>query len=246
MPDIKELVKQLGADQETAYKAEKALRELVTRASAPDQDSERKEIASALAGELMARREKQKKEDPDEYQHSPRVRSTVARLLSLVMTDESIMALMGCLRDLQVRESARYALDTSVSRGTTKALILALDEVGPEFRVGVVGALARRRTDEVLKVLQGVAADDPDEDVRWAAIEALGNFPEPANDAIIREGGQGWRSRSRVLVARLRLADTLRKAGKLSEAGEIYRSIRSSDAPAHYRRAADIGLKETA
>jgi HEAT repeat protein len=241
MADIKELVKKLDADQETAYQAEKALRELVARASAPGREAARDEAAQALAAELNAKQGEKR----DQPVHSARARSKVASLLGFVMTGDALMALMSSLRDLDVRESARCALDFYGTQAATKALILALDEVGPEFRVGVVGALGRRRTPEALRALQDAARDDSDEQVRLAAVDELANFAEPANDEIISQGGRGRRSRGRILSARLHLAATLRQAGQSAEANRIYRSIQSGEAAPHHKRAAELGLKET-
>lgn len=238
MPDVKELIKQLGADQETAYKAKKALYEQVTRASAPGKEAQRGELAQALATELTAKPDPKK----GEYTYPGPVRTKIAYLLSFVAGEPQVMALMDALRGLDTREAARFALDFAPSEASTKALVLAVDDVGPEFRIGAIGALGRRGTPEAASVLRSVAKDDPDPKVRMAAAEELARFADPANDAVIAQAAATV-CKKRGAVARIRLAETLRKAGKKDAAARICKEVAAGDAPKHVKKAAEIGLK---
>ena len=249
MASIKELAKQLGGDQEAAYRAYKALAEIVTRASAPDNDQERAAAAADLAAELHARGEPKKdkngKEKPGDLIHSSRTRAKIARLLSYVAGAGQVPALTELLGVLDVREMARFALDRNASTEATDALIKALDEqVGPDFRVGVVNALSKRTGANVLKALKQ-ATQDEDRPVRIAAVEALSRFPDPGHDVLIAEATQAdcRRCQARAHKARVRLAETLGKAAKKSAARRIYNAIRSSDADDPEKKAAEIGLK---
>ena len=249
MASIKELAKQLGGDQEAAYRAYKALEQIVTRASAPGNDRERAAAAADLAAELHARGEPKKdkkgNETPGDLIHSSRTRNKIARLLSYVAGAGQVPALTKLLGDLEVREMARFALDRDASAEATEALIKALDEqVGPEFRVGVVNALSKRTGANVLKALKQ-AAQDEDRPVRIAAVEALSGFPDPAHDPLIAKATQAdcTRCRARAHKARVRLAETLSKAGKKAAARRIYNAIQSSDADDPQKKAAEIGLK---
>ena len=166
-----DLIRQLGADQEQAFKANKTLYEMVTRATAPGSESKRAELATALAAELTAKQPDPKRKDEYLYPHPVRVK--VARLLSFVATEKEVPALQESLRDLDVREMARYALDFNTSEAATKALVMALADVGSEFRIGLVGALARRNSLEARSAVEKVASGDSDPRVQSAAADTL-------------------------------------------------------------------------
>jgi len=250
MPSIKELVGQLGGDQEAAFRAYKAIEDIVTRASAPENDKERAAAAADLAAELNAKTEPEKddkgKEKPPRLIHSARVRSKIARLLGYVAADKEVPALVEALDDLDVREMARFALDRSISPKTTEALINALeDQVGPDFRTGVVNALAKRGCARSLAALKKTAESDEDRPVRIAAVEALANFADPSNDALIAKAAKADCPKCRVRAnkARMRLAETLCKAGDKSAARKIYKAICASDACPPQKKAAEMALK---
>jgi HEAT repeat protein len=124
-------------------------------------------------------------------------------------------------------------------------LIAALDQVGPEFRVGVINALGKRRGPDVVAALHQQAAD-PNPEVRLAAVEALANAPEASNDDPIAAAGRtdSPRGKSRANKARIRLAETLRNAGNKPAAIAIYRSVASSDADAPQKKAAQRALDQ--
>jgi len=252
MPEIKELVKQLGKDQETAYKANYALLQMVTRASAPDVVSQarRGEVAGQLAAELNAKtkpkKNKKGKEVPPELVHSAVVRSAICRLLAYVGGAGEVPALVEALGDLEVREMARLALDGNRSEEATAALVQAVEAIGPEFRVGAINALGRRKGPNVVAALRKAAEDD-DPEAALAAVEALANFADPSVDAVIAKaaGAKCAKARARANKARVRLAETLRKAGNKAAARAIYKAIAASDADQVQKRAAETGLKAT-
>ena len=252
MPNVKELVGQLNGSPEATYVPERTLLNLVRQATAPGQEAQRAEVAAALAAELTAktppRKDDRGRDIPPQPVHPPRVRNKIASLLGYVLGDEQVPALVEALKDFDVRESARQALEANPSPATTKALIDALQSVGPRFRVGVVGALANRREPEVLATLREVASNDIDEEVRLAAIEALACFPAVENDAIIAQAAEelSGAARTTALRARVRLAETLRTAGRDADARKIYEAIRAGDASPAQKKAADLGLKATA
>src|SRR5262249_22797861 len=144
----------------------------------------------------------------------------------------------------ETRESARWALDRVPTAAATAALVAALDQVGPEFRVGVINALGKRRTPEVQTALHRQAAD-ADEEVRLAAAEALANFAEASNDhAIVAAGSGSPRSKARAQKARIRLAETLRVAGNKDAAVSIYRAVLADDADKPQKKAAQQALEQ--
>src|SRR5687767_11182887 len=117
MADLKELVKQLGENQEAAYTAYCDLFELVTRATAPGSEAQRAELASGLAAEFSAKTEVKK--DEQKPTHSWPVRVHIARLLGYVARDEELPALTEALKEFEVREAARLCLDRMPSEAAT-------------------------------------------------------------------------------------------------------------------------------
>jgi len=247
MADIKELLKQLGDNQEANYKAYKALFELVTRASAPGSEDKRADAAKGLAAELNAVTEVKKDEKKPTY--SGRARSQIARLLGYVARDEDLPALKEALNDLDVRESARLALDRINSDQAVQTLIGANEDVEPIFRVGVVNSLGKRtQSSEAFNFLKTIASGESEKQVRIAAVEALSNFADPAADESIAPATQEGMPmhRARAQKARVRLAENLKRAGKNNEAKKIFQAIMDSEADAPQKKAAELGLKSLA
>ena len=246
MISIPELVAQLGDnDQVKAYRARQALLEAVGKAGGNPQ--ERTAIANALAEELTAKTQnpgQPGKPGEEKPTHSAQVRNQVAQFLGQVAEDAQVPAVVAALQELETREMARWALDRIPTPAATTALIAALDQVGPEFCIGVINALAKRRTPEVVAALHKQAAD-ADAGVRLAAVEALANSPEPSNDQPIVAATKAGspRQRARAQKARVRLADTLRVAGKKEAAIAIYKAIIANDAAEPQKKAARLALE---
>ncbi|MEW5979254.1 MAG: HEAT repeat domain-containing protein [Acidobacteriota bacterium] len=252
MPTVEDLFVQLAdGDQAVSFHANHVLLEKATRATKSGMEADRKSLASDLARELTAtlpaEKDRQGKELPARLKHSAAVRNRILYLMSYLSTSEEVPALAEALKDLQTREAARYALERNDSKEATQTLIDALEQLGPEFRVGVVNSLSKRRSDEVLAALQR-ATSDRDAEVRVAAAEALANFPDAENDVfIIKAANSGSAAeKNRAYRSRLRLAETLRLAGNKAAAGQIYRAVSASDAETPQKKAAQIGLKALA
>ena len=248
---IHDWVVELGdKDQVVAYRAYKNLEETATRAGAPGLDSRRAGLAAALTAELLAKGEPPKNKQgkpkgPPPPLYSTGVREKLCRLLSYVAAAGEVPVLAELMGDLDVREMARFALDRNTSDAATDALITALDQVGPTFRVGVVNALGKRQGPKVLDALQKTASEDAIPEVQIAAVEALANSPEPSNADIVMKATKcpvpGHKSRA--YKAAVRLAETLAGAGHKSAAVQLYRAIQAGDADEAQKKAAGIGLK---
>jgi HEAT repeat protein len=242
MADVYQLIAELGTpDPAKVFAAEKALTEMAIRATAPGKEADRKALAATLAEQLNATTGEDNEKKPT---YSSDVRNRICRLLGYILDADVVPALVEALKDDNVREMARYALDFNKSDAATQALADALDSVGPDFRTGVVNALGRRRGRAAMVALQK-AARDADPEVRMAAVEALANFANPNNDLIIVRAAHAKDTamRDRAHRARVRLAETLRRAGRKPAAQKIYQSILLSDTGTAQRRAAEIGLK---
>jgi hypothetical protein len=249
MPDIKALVMELHEDQERAWKANQALLKIVTRASAPEAAGP--QIAAEMASEMNARtaskKDDQGRETGNQYVHPRHVRKKLCYLLGYVATGKEIPALVECLGDFYLRESARFALQRSLASEATPVLIAAMDEVGPEFRMGVLGALAERGGAGALEGIRK-AAGDADAEVAINAIEVMPRFADASCDDLIRrachEGEPAHRMRA--WKARIRLAEALAEAGNVDEAKRIYKAVAESDVPAAQKKAVEIGHEKIA
>jgi HEAT repeat protein len=241
MATIQELCVQLGSgDLAQSFAAHQQLLELVTEVGAPDRQSDRSVTAAALASELAS------KNAQGHPRHAPEVRRKTARMLALVAGDAEIPALQECLGDFLIREDARWALDRMLGEAATAALAQALEgAVGTEFRVGLINALGRRHDPQLVSALRQ-AAEDKDQAVRWAALEALANYPDASTDELlakVAKRGKGAPAQ-RAARIRLRLAASLAADGQTDQARQIYQAVSKSSADQTQREAAERGLKQ--
>ncbi len=178
------------------------------------------------------------------YQYPPNVRTNLARLLGYLTDDAAVAYLAKALKDLDAREMARCSLESHASEGSTNALIAALDLAGTDFRVGVVNSLAKRKGEPVVAALRKAAAD-PQPEVRRAALYALAEFPDPANDAVLEAATRSTDAEESQAahIARARLAETLRRSGNQPEAKRIYTAILAGPAAEPQKKAARLALK---
>jgi len=246
---IKDTVARMGNENPAeAFKAYKEIMELASRATAPGSESKRAELAAALAAELNAKTKPSKdekgKEVPARPVHSSVVRGRICQLLTYVSGPQEVPALVEAMGELEVREPVRCALDRNMSDEATDALIKALDIVGADFRVGLVNSLGKRRGEKVLAALAKIADSDEDPQMRINAVEALANMPEaPAVQAALK-AGQDPKSciATRAWKAAVRLAENLHKAGRKTDAADLYRRI-NADGPDAQKAAAKMALE---
>jgi hypothetical protein len=168
------------------------------------------------------------------------------RVMAYVADGAQVPVLTEAIGIYDVREMARWALDRNTSDQATVALINALDEVGPRFRVGVVGALSTREGAAVKSALKK-AALDPEREVSMAAVDALSNFADASHDDVIckaAEKSNCRQCREAAMKARIRLAETLCGAGKHDEARKIYKAVAKSDAPQAQKNAAELAMQK--
>lgn len=240
-------LEKLDGDPAVSRQVLAELESMARQATAPGQDARRAEIASFLATELNAVRpggKNDKGEDkPPVQRYSARVRNTIAQLLGIVGGPEQVAALALALLDLDLRESARCALDRIDSSASTSALILSLGASGPRFRAGVVNSLAARGGERVVKVLQSLVSDE-DQEVRMAAVDAMAKIPDASSDAVLAGLAEAPCpcTRQAASKARIRLAEKLAQAGDGVAARRIYQAIRNSEADAAQKKAAELGL----
>ncbi len=245
MPSIHDYVTQMGeADPAVAFKAYKDLAGVVTRASAPGH-SDRGAVAAGLAVEFTAEtppaKDKEGRDIPPRPVHAAKVREQLARLLELVAGPQEVRMVAAALGDLEVREAARRVLAAIPGSESAEALVAALEDVGPDFRIGVVAALGRHAGSAAAVEALRRAAGDECPALRIAAVEALAAIPDPAHDALIADAARQATCpllRGRAHAARIRLAGALQQVGNKPAARRICQAVRSTDAPAPQKEAA--------
>lgn len=224
--DISALAQDLtSGDQVKAYKAERQLNQQTAAVGASDKESERKELAAAIAKAIADLAPKYDGRDNPTAQSQETVegRNTLIRYIALVAGDPEIPILKETLKNHDSRDMVRWALERINSEQATKVLAeAAVNEVGDRFRIGVLHSLAHRAGAEVTKALKKCVTD-PSPQVRLAAAEALAAHADPEADAaIVRAGkGAGRRGQLRIARARLRLAENLSLAGHKAAAVKI-------------------------
>lgn len=227
-----------SGNEQDVYKGRLALRNACADVGAPGNDKQRADLARQLAEAIV-----------NGGKYSPRARCMMADELASIAGDSEVPALQSAMIDLQVRGSARWALDRMPSAAATKALAQAADQsIGERFRIGIVHSLGQRSGDGVVESLKRWAIEDPCKQVRLAAAEALANQPDPSGYAVIgtlmenveepltdQEKGRLWK-------ASIRLAASLAASGNVQPARRIYNAIASSSAPEPQKKAARLAL----
>ena len=260
-PEITQWIRQMNAgDQVVAYFAYQSLLEAVLHSTAPGQAALQEDLANALGAALVAQSGQGTRaaaassasgnpflaaaaRQTVPYQHPPRVRVNLARLLGYIPHEAAVSYLAKALGDLDAREMARCSLELNPSERAVEALIGALDAAGTTFRVGVVNSLSKRKGPAVVAALRR-AAEDPQPEVRLAALLALADSPDPSHDVIFEKAARGSVPEERRVahLARARLAEALRASGNKPAADTVYKSILASDAEAPQKRAARLAL----
>ena len=247
MESVEKLCEQLGSnDQVQQYRAKRALAEMTAAAGAPGKESQRAQLAAALAKAEAATKPRGDKDKTPVPVYSARVRGEVARALAEVGGDMEVPALKQELADFDAREMARFALDRFTCEAAADALAdAAVNAVGAEFRVGAINALGRRSGSRAIDALKKCAADGEPQ-VRLAAAEALANHADASADALLVEAGKqhGHRAALRMSKARLRLAGSLQNAGQKDAAKAIYQSVAQTAPREPQKKAAQHALEQ--
>ena len=154
--------------------------------------------------------------------------------------EAEVAVLAACLKDIDLREPARWCLARMNCQGAADALVEAFKTAtGTEYRVGLVNALGRKQGSNVLETLK-IAAGDKEPEVALAAVEALANTPDAALDAVISsvESGSSSRRAARVARARVRLGSTLMRAGDDAGAKQVFTAVAGADVDEAPKKAA--------
>ena len=255
MANIAALCGQLGSsDQIEAFHARSAMKQLVASAGSPGMGATRREVATAIAGELAATHETSAASGDREVvgspRHSARARNAMCEYLSLVADEPEVPALRRALDDFAVREMARWCLSRMTCQEATDALVeAARSGVGVEFRIGVIASLGSRRGSQVVEALTE-CVNDADGEVRVAAAEALARQGVPGlaevfARALAKQGRatSGNRLERRVNRAQLDYGCNLLAEGHEEAAREVLSQLaNANEVDEPQRRAAQAAL----
>jgi hypothetical protein len=249
---LKVSVEKIAADMDRGdgkekYRAQLSLARESARVGKPGAEGERKELAKAILDAALAskggeRRDNRRRPLPPTPVHSAATRRELLRYASEVSGAEEVPGLIMCSSDLDIRDMARYALERTSGDEAVKALCdVATKTLGSDFRLGAIGALARRTGGGANEALAACSGDS-DPRIRSAAAFAMAEHPEPGFDAAICKALEGTPGACN--AARLRLATSVARSGAKSEAGKIYKAILAANPTACQKKAAENGLKE--
>jgi uncharacterized protein (UPF0147 family) len=217
-------LEKLTSSQEDFYKGQLALTRVIGEASAPGNDAKRAEVARKLAEALV-----------NGGKYPIAARREIARRLGEIGGDSEIPALQSALVDLELRESARGALDRIPTPAATAALVQASKQLlGDRFVIGIVNALGQRSGEGVVAALSDLAKS-PNAEIRVAVGEALSQQSDPSGDEIIlaiindKSVPLNPQEAGRLAKARVRLAANMGAKDKKADARRIFESIVSKD-----------------
>jgi HEAT repeat protein len=196
----------------------------------------RREFAETLAGQLQSDRPKH-------------VRSYLCQELQWAGRKEACPALGSLLADDELVDPAAAAL-LAIRDGAVEQFRAALPSAKGRCRLAIVQSLG------VLKDLESAAAlrqaaEDPDREVRMAALWGLANMGDAASAELVTkkaDGSQGW-ERIQAHKACLLLAERLAAAGAKDPSRRIYahlKQTRTEPSEAYIRDAAERGLSALA
>jgi len=220
-----------GEDPGRRNGPQSTIERIAFHASRPGAEPERAACSQAIAARLGSGT-------------GPLARVWLLRQLERIGRAEAVSQVAAALADadVQVRESARRALQKNPASEANAALQQALAAAStPEWRVAILNALAERCDKANLPLLHKEATEDNDA-VRTAAVIGLARLGEPASVAIVAAAmDKGSPAARRIATdAYVRLADTLLAKGDKAGALKIYTRLLSSDG--HLKCAAIIGI----
>lgn len=243
MAAVTELCNDLcSGEQVKAYQARQALTKLCYEVGASGRESDKTATAQELA-KFLAKTKPAKDnrgEATVESINTSLGATDVCRALASVGGDAEVAAVAECLKNIDLREAARWCLTRMNCQAATDALVAALQTAaGTEFRVGLINALAKKNGSATVEALRAATTDNEPE-VRLAAAEALAQVPDAALDALIAATATGASTRraARTVRARMRLAETLLRTGQKDAAKTVFAAIASADVPVPQKKAA--------
>ena len=201
-----------GQDRAAARAAHLALQAIVAHAGRPGAEAEAQAVSAALIGLLRS----------DQPTAAKRLEIP---LLGLIGGDAAVPVLAELLADRELGEPARQALHRIPGPVAAQALLQALETTDGTLRTGIIYALGNRReVVAVPRLIELATARGEAEDVRLAALDALGRIGDARAETVLAEAARTARAAERRVAvdAYLRLADALVASGDEDTARVIY------------------------
>ncbi len=225
-----------GKNRAAAKAAERALEVVAHYASRPGAYAERMAVTAALI-------ELAKKEN------AVKVRGKALRLLGSTAQNNAVPAIAALLRDKEVWETARWALERIPGKAPNMALLQALNQPPRwekseilKFQEAIISTLGAKKSPEAVGPLMRFVQSDQ-QNIRIAAIEALGRIGGwDAARAILKAArGRSGREKAIALDDYLRIADRLQKR-RPETALLMYRNVLTEFKDEVPRSAALVGI----
>jgi len=222
-----------GDDHTAARAAWLSLEAIVADATRPGAESKRKAVSLALVEVLEKSADR-----PVEF------RRELLRLLARVARGEAVPALARLLDDPELREMARWALARIPTNSAARALGDAISRSKGEFKIALMGALARNPY--VGAALGALIAQtrDPDPKVRLAALDALASVGNPRAAQAVFEmvrDAEGDELEA-MLSDYLRFAEALLRNHQFQAARRVYEDVFERARSERFKVAAVAGL----
>ncbi len=224
------IIGKLSAENEEArFEAQMQLQEIASNSSRPGAELERIALATHLAAKAT---------DPSLPKTT---RSWLIRQLEYIGSTESIPALTSLLedRDLELKESARRALEKNNAPESSESLRAALEKaVDPVWIKGLVHALGEKKDSEAVNLISGHLEN---KNTFEAAALALSQI---ADGVAMRKLQRASRQNPDAVMFMLNAADVMQARGDAGASG-IYRRVFTGNYGPQYKASALAGLAMT-
>jgi len=166
----------------------------------------------------------------------------VCRMLRLMGSEKSVPTLAKMLVQGETNDMARFALEKIPGAAADRALTDALDGSQGTDKIGIISSLGRRKSEEAVPLLGGIAGG-PDKDAARAAVIALGHIGGKKSAGILVPllSNSGPEARERAASALLLCAEAFLLEKDTAGASTIYEKILKGKLPLVIRQAAMKG-----
>lgn len=178
--------------------------------------------------------------------HPRQVKADILNLLSFVGGDGAATAIAPLLKDPELAEDARLALQRIPDSAAGHALIAGLDNAAPEILPRIIDSLGQREDARAVGALAKYA-ESPDLTVSAAALNALARIGQPVGKlfdpaTIVKTAPAEM---ERFADAYLRFADRQEARNKTDQALAIYKAVLIQSQAEHHKCAAIFGIGRT-
>jgi HEAT repeat protein len=226
---IEQLLPGMGdADLVKRKEPQTAMEKMCHEAAAPGREAERAALSMAMMTKV----------GPDADVAKP-ARIWLLRRIDTIGRDEVVPTLTALLddQDADIRETARRALQNNPSPKAGDVLLAEMAQAkDPEWKIGMINALAFRRNRAAIPALIKLTGDS-DNAIANAAVAALGEIGTPpaikAVTGLLKHPKPALHAR--VAEAALKCAEQLLAEGKNDEAVAIYEQLYAKNQPENIR-----------